>query len=274
MLRPFLQVDVFGDAPYLGNPLAVVLDGAGLGTTEMQAVARWANLSETVFLMAPTRPDADYLARIFSPAEELPFAGHPTLGACHAWLSHTGQEGRARVVQQCQAGLVRLRRREGRLELAAPRLLRFEPAGPDVVEHVASCLRLSPAEIVAAYWVDNGPGWVGVLLEDADAVLGLTPGPLDMKIGVAGPYPPGSACAFEVRAFFPLNGAATEDPVTGSFNAGLAQWFFSTGIASGPYVASQGTVLGRRGRAHVCEDEGEVWVGGRTTTCISGFIEA
>jgi PhzF family phenazine biosynthesis protein len=220
----------------------------------------------------PTEPAADYSVRIFTPVAELPFAGHPTLGTCHAWLEASG-ESRDEVVQQCEAGLVQVRRMEHGLAFAAPPLLRSGPVEELLVQHVAEVLRIDRDEIVDAEWADNGPGWVAVLLTSADAVLALEPGFVDLDVGVAGPHPDGAPAAFEVRAFFPKDGATVEDPVTGSLNASLAQWLLRTGRARAPYVASQGTALGRSGRVHVTQDEhGTIWVGGGTVTCIAGSV--
>jgi PhzF family phenazine biosynthesis protein len=273
MQRGFQQVDVFTTTPYAGNPVAVVLDGDGLTDEEMQRFARWMNLSETTFVLPPTTNEADYRVRIFTPAEELPFAGHPTLGTCHAWLSVSSAPNE-QIVQECKAGLVPIRRTANGLAFAAPPLLRTGPVEESLVAELADVLRIDRGEIVDAQWADNGPGWVAVLLAGADAVLALRPGGTERKIGVAGPYPEGSPEAFEVRAFFSANGATVEDPVTGSLNASLAEWFFRSGRATSPYVASQGTAVGRAGRVHVSRDEdGTIWVAGGTVTCISGRVE-
>jgi len=273
--RPFSQVDVFATSPYTGNPVAVVLDGAGLGTHQMQRFAHWTNLSETTFVLPASAPGADYHVRIFTPVSELPFAGHPTLGTCHAWLSGLGAPSKADVVtQECGAGLVRVRRTTDGLAFAAPPLVRSGPVEEVLVQRIASMLRIDRAAILDAEWVDNGPGWVAVMLESAEAVLELRPGFVDLDLGVLGPYPPGSPCAFEVRAFFPKDGATTEDPVTGSLNASLAPWLLRTGRADVPYVASQGTVLGRSGRVHISRDADDtIWVGGGTVTCITGTVD-
>jgi PhzF family phenazine biosynthesis protein len=275
VLRPFAQVDVFTTTPYRGNPVAVVLDGAGLGTDEMQRFASWTNLSETTFVLPPTAGGADYQVRIFTPALELPFAGHPTLGTCHAWLATAaGRQEQHEIVQQCAAGLVRLRRTPDGLAFAAPELLRSGPVEESLVEQIASVLGIDRSEIVDAQWADNGPGWVAVLLADAEAVLALQPGFADLDIGVVGPYPQDAPVSFEVRAFFPNHGVMVEDPVTGSLNASLAPWLLRTGRATAPYVASQGTALGRAGRVHVARDpDGTIWVGGGTVTCVSGQVE-
>jgi PhzF family phenazine biosynthesis protein len=275
MLRSFSQVDVFTTTPYDGNPLAVVLDGDGLTTDQMQRFANWTNLSETTFVLPPTAPGADYRVRIFTPVSELPFAGHPTLGTCHAWLAATGRSQRADVVvQECAAGLIQVRRTADGLAFAAPPLLRSGPVEETTVRHIASVLGVDRAEILEAEWADNGPGWAAVLLASADAVLALRPGIVDLDVGAVGPYPQGSPAAFEVRAFFPKGGSTVEDPVTGSLNASLAQWLLRTGRATAPYVASQGTVLGRSGRVHVSRDpDGTIWVGGGTVTCVSGQAE-
>ena len=281
--RRFEQVDVFTTTPYAGNPVAVVLDGEGLTQDQMEHITRWTNLSEAAFVLPPTRPEADYRVRIFAPlgtrgttAAELPFAGHPTLGTCHAWLGTGGRPKRGEtVVQESPAGLIRIRRDDDRLAFAAPPVIRSGPAEDALVRRVASMLRIDRDGIVDAAWCDNGPGWIGVLLASAEAVLALEPGTVDMPIGVVGPYPAGSPAAFEVRAFFPKQGATAEDPVTGSLNASLAPWLLDAGRAGSPYVASQGTVLGCVGRVHIHRDgDGTVWVGGRTITCISGHVEA
>jgi len=273
VLRGFRQVDVFTDRPYFGNPLAVVLDGDGLSTEEMQRFAHWTNLSETTFLLPPTEPAAHYRVRIFTPVAELPFAGHPTLGSCHAWLSVNQPPGDV-VVQECAAGLIAIRRTDHGLAFAAPPLIRSGPVDESVVEHVATSLRIPRSAIVAAEWADNGPGWVAVLLEDAQAVLDLKPGVVDLDIGVVGPHPAGAPQAFEVRAFFPKDGATVEDPVTGSLNASLAQWLLRTGRATAPYQASQGTALGRAGRVHIGQDaDGTIWVGGGVVTSVTGEVE-
>jgi PhzF family phenazine biosynthesis protein len=272
--RPFRQVDVFTDVPYFGNPLAVVLDGQGLSSEEMQRFANWTNLSETTFLLPPSDPGADYRVRIFTPAAELPFAGHPTLGTCHAWLESGGAPRRGDcIVQQCAAGLIELRRIDSGLAFAAPPLVRSGPVEETTIRHIADVLGIGRSEIVDCEWVDNGPGWVGVLLASADAVLALRPKEIDLDIGVAGPHPPGSPESWEVRAFSPKLSGAGEDPVTGSFNASLAQWLLRSGRTKAPWKARQGTALGRAGRIHLDQDAaGQVWVGGSTVTCVSGEV--
>jgi PhzF family phenazine biosynthesis protein len=272
--RPFRQVDVFTDVAYAGNPVAVVLDGDGLSVEEMQRFAQWTNLSETTFVLAPSAEDADYRVRIFTTVSELPFAGHPTLGTCHAWLETGGQPKHSGVVvQECEVGLVPVRNDAERLAFAAPPLLRTGAVEEPLVEHIASVLGIGRGEIVGAEWADNGPGWVAVLLESAEAVLALRPREVDLDLGVVGPHRDGSAYAFEVRAFFPKDGTTAEDPVTGSLNASLAQWLLRSGRATAPYVARQGTVLGRAGEIHVSQDDaGLVWVGGGTVTCIEGTV--
>jgi len=281
--RPLRVVDVFAATPYAGNPVAVVLDGSGLTTEAMERFARWTNLSETTFLFPPTEPGADYRVRIFTSASptasrqaagaELAFAGHPTLGTCHAWLEAFGTpKEHGMVVQECGAGLIRVRRAPTGLAFAAPPLKRSGPVEEALVRHLASVLRIDRAEIIDAAWADNGPGWVALLLPSADAVLELHPGFVDLDVGVAGPYPPGSPTAFEVRAFFPKNGVTAEDPVTGSLNAALAQWLIGSGRAKAPYVASQGGALGRSGRIHISLDDGSIWVGGGTVSCVSGHV--
>jgi PhzF family phenazine biosynthesis protein len=272
--RRFRIVDVFGTGAFSGNPLAVVHDSDALDTDAMQRFARWMNLSETTFFVTPTDPAADYAVRIFTPVTELPFAGHPTLGSCHAWLSAGGRPHTAdQIVQECPAGLVTVRPSSGGFAFAAPPLVRSGPVEEALVDRIATVLRIERAEIVDAQWVDNGPGWVAALLGTADAVLALRPGVIDFDLGVVGPYPAGSKAAWEVRAFFPKDGSMVEDPVTGSLNASLAEWLVRSGRASLPYVASQGTALARSGRVRLFSgDDGGIWVGGDATTRITGEV--
>jgi PhzF family phenazine biosynthesis protein len=272
----FQQVDVFASQPLRGNPLAVVVGADGLSDTEMAAFANWTNLSETTFLLRPTTPGADYRVRIFTPQRELPFAGHPTLGSCHVWLAAGGTAiGADEIVQECEAGLIRVRRRSGLLSFAAPELRRSGPVEADVLAQVAGGLRLAPDAVVEANWVDNGPGWLAVLLRSRDEVLAVRPDYAalsGLRVGVVGPWDRGKdgpEAQFEVRAF---TAGGHEDPVTGSLNAGLAQWLIAAEVAPSAYVASQGTTLGRMGRVHVEQDGAGIWVGGAVVTCITGML--
>ncbi|MFK0003972.1 PhzF family phenazine biosynthesis protein [Paenarthrobacter sp. NPDC090522] len=274
-VRPFNQVDVFSDRPYFGNPLAVVVDAEGLSTETMQHYANWTNLSETTFLLPPTDPRADYRVRIFTASEEFPFAGHPTLGSAHTWLQAGGvPKSQGVVVQECGAGLVQVKHDGGRLAFAAPPLTRFGPVEPEIRGQLAAALQVPDEAILDASWLVNGPEWIGVLLESAEQVLALEPDVAamgDLKVGVIGPHTEGSSTDFEVRTFVPGD-AMVEDPVTGSFNAGAAQWLIGSGRAPQEYVAAQGTVLGRAGRIHVKAQDGEIWVGGASVTCIEGTV--
>ncbi|MCW5652053.1 MAG: PhzF family phenazine biosynthesis protein [Ramlibacter sp.] len=281
--RPFKQVDVFTAEPYLGNPLAVVLDGSGLTTEEMQHFTHWTNLSEATFMLPPTQAGADYRVRIFCPGRELPFAGHPTLGSCHAWLQAGGTPQGEYVVQECGVGLVKLRRDGDRLAFAAPPLKKSGPLAEDEVALIARGLGVPRSDIVAHAWCDNGPNWRGVMLRSAEQVLALKPDGAvlaGLDVGVVGPRGKvgvvGAAdqdgIAFEVRAFFPGNNGLAEDPVTGSLNAALAQWLIGAGLAPAQYVASQGTALGRAGRVHVVQDGGDLWIGGSSVTCVDGTV--
>ncbi len=276
MPHDFQLVDVFGSGPFSGNALAVIAEASDLDTESMHSITRWLNLSETTFLLPPTGPEADYRVRIFTLERELPFAGHPTLGSCHAWLAGGGTPRRPdRVVQECPAGLVPLRRDASGLAFAAPPLLRDGPVDEARVAELAEFLRLDRSEIVEARWADNGPGWIALLLKSAEAVLAVEPArhhPERVDVGLIGPYPEGSEVAFELRVFFSdHHGGLLEDPVTGSFNASAAQWLLGSGRAPSPYVAAQGTRLGRRGRIQVDRDgDGNVWIGGRTETFFSG----
>ena len=274
--RPFAQVDVFTAVPYLGNPLAVVLDGTGLSTEQMQAFTDWTNLSEATFVLPPTHSDADYAVRIFCPGRELPFAGHPTLGTCHAWLQAGGVPKGHDVVQECGVGLVNIQRQSTRLAFAAPPLRRGGPLDEADVQLIAKGLGTARSDILHHAWCDNGPQWRGVMLASAEQLLTLKPNPELLKgldIGVVAPLPSGEA-QFEVRAFFPGHNGLAEDPVTGSLNAAMGQWLMGAGLAPSSYVASQGTCLGRAGRVHVHRDEqNQVWVGGESVTCIQGSVK-
>lgn len=274
-MLPFSQVDVFTDELCAGNPVAVVHDGAGLSDEQMATFARWTNLSETTFLLPPTDPAADYRLRIFTVVRELPFAGHPTLGSARAWLEAGGTPRHGSdLVQECAAGLVRLRRQGHRLAFAAPPLLRAGPVDEADLGHITHALGLGAGDVVDAQWADNGPGWVALLLADADTVLALEPDLSALEpfnVGVIGPHAPGREVAFEVRAFVPGDGMA-EDPVTGSLNAALAQWLIRSGRAPSTYTAAQGTRLQRRGRVHIEQADGHVWVGGDTVLGVTGTV--
>lgn len=276
MRRAFTEIDVFTAVPYLGNPLAVVLDGQGLSTEEMLHFATWTNFSETTFVLPPTDPAADYLVRIFTPTLELPFAGHPTIGTCTAWLTHGGQpKDPNRIVQQCGVGRVPITRNDdGRLAFAAPALLRGGPLDDATLAEAVASLGIAPEAVVESRWIDNGPGWLGILLASAEEVLAIKPSSTRLDIGVIGPHPAGSHSAYEVRAFFPGSSGTVEDPVTGSLNASAAQWLVETGRVTLPYIATQGTALGRSGRIYISSDSGgQIWVGGDAVECVSGFVE-
>lgn len=298
--RPFKQIDVFTDTPYFGNPVAVVLDGQGLDDATMQRFAAWTQLSETTFLLPPSDPQADYRVRIFTPGGELPFAGHPTLGSCHAWLAAGGQPRQHdRIVQQCGVGLVELRQEQGRLKFAAPPLRRRSPS-PTQLAQAAAALGLQARQIEAAQLLDNGPLWLALLLTDMDTVLALQPdhqaiAKLKLEIGVcavqrepsqglliqrasreaqafASARPPAAETALEVRAFTAPIGVL-EDPVTGSLNASLGQWLIAEGRLPKRYTAYQGQNLGRDGRIYIEQDaQGQLWVGGDCVSCIDGQV--
>ena len=273
--RRFHQLDVFSNQPLLGNPLAVVHDAQGLSDEAMAAFARWTNLSETTFLLPPTDGGADYRVRIFTPTEELPFAGHPTLGSATAWLLAGGAPRDPDViVQQCGIGLVRLRRDGMRLAFAAPPLRRSGPLDETMLDQISVSLRIARANIVRHQWVDNGPGFCAVMLASAGQVLALQPDFIAMgslKLGVIAPQPSGADTAFEVRSFVPPSGI-NEDPVTGSLNAGLAAWMIGAGLAPDSYVVAQGTALRRAGRVFVDRDGDDIWIGGDSAVCIAGEV--
>ena len=277
MKRRFHQLDVFSRVPLRGNPLAVVHAADGIDDTAMAAFARWTNLSETTFLLPPTDAAADYRVRIWTPGGELPFAGHPTLGSCHAWLAAGGRpRGVGEVVQQCGVGLVRIRRDGNRLAFAAPPLRRGGPLDDALLARLVAACGLARGDVVAHQWVDNGPGWCALLLRSAEQVLALKADPAQMhgiKLGLVGPHPAGSECAFELRALFHTGAVLIEDPVTGSLNASVAQWLIGSGVAPARYVAAQGAALQRAGRVHVERIGETVWVGGDVATCIEGEVD-
>jgi PhzF family phenazine biosynthesis protein len=284
--RAFKQVDVFTARPYYGNPLGVVLDGTGVSTAEMQHFTNWTNLSECTFVLPPTHAEADYQVRIFCPGRELPFAGHPTLGTCHAWLEAGGTPKAQPIVQECGVGLVKIKRdaASGRLAFAAPPLIKGGPLDEADVALIARGLKIERSDIVAHAWCDNGPKWRAVMLRGAQQVLALKPDAtllagLDIgivgprgKVGVVGAQTTGDETQFEVRAFFPGNNGLCEDPVTGSLNAAIAQWLIGAGLAPARYIAAQGTALARAGRVYVEQEGADIWIGGASVTCIDGKV--
>lgn len=294
MLRNFKQVDVFTERAYYGNPVAVVLDGTGLSTEQMQQFTNWTNLSECTFILPPAEACADYKVRIFCPGRELPFAGHPTLGTCHAWLEAGGRPRGACIVQECGVGLVKIRRDmlSQRLAFAAPPRVRHGALDEADVALIAKGLGIQRQDIVAHSWCDNGPNWRGVMLRSAQQVLALKPDAsvlAGLDVGVIGPRAKVGAIDsltagddtpleddntthFEVRAFFPGNNGMAEDPVTGSLNAAMAQWLIGAGLAPRAYVAAQGTALGRAGRVHVEQIGSDIWIGGASVTCVDGML--
>jgi len=268
-------VDVFGSAPLTGNPLAVVHDGEELDTDAMLRLTRWLGFSETTLLCPPTDPDADYRLRIFYPGGELPFAGHPTLGSCHAWLAAGGSPKRdGVVVQQCGVGLVEIRVSDGSYAFRAPPLIRSGPLSDAEREVAIARSGVDPRAVVDAVHVQNGPAWQLLLLRTAEDVLAAKPvhnAPVGTDIGLAGPCPEGSATDWELRAFFSdSQGRFREDPVTGSFNAGAAMHLFDSGLATGRYRAAQGRMTGADGLVDCTrEEDGSTWVGGRCDMIVS-----
>ncbi|MFC9353148.1 PhzF family phenazine biosynthesis protein [Arthrobacter sp. NPDC057013] len=272
---PFSQVDVFAPGPKPGNPVAVVHNADGLTAEQMQSFANWTNLSETTFLLKPRQSEADYRLRIFTPASELPFAGHPTLGSAHAWLENGGQPRRSgELVQECEVGLVKISQTTDEQFFEAPPLRRSGPVEPEVLEQAIASLGIPAGQVLDSNWVDNGPGWLGIRLASARQVLDLAPDFVAMgklNVGVIGAYGDGGPADFEVRGFVPgLD--IPEDPVTGSLNAGLAQWLIGSGVAEGNYTVSQGTVLGRGGRLTITTEGDSIWVGGTSRTVIRGSV--
>jgi PhzF family phenazine biosynthesis protein len=275
--RAFAQVDVFSVQPYRGNPVAVVLDGQGLDAEQMQRVARWTNLSETTFVFPPSSEEADYHVRIFTPGGELPFAGHPTLGTAHAWLENGGlPRDPDRIVQECGAGLVEVRRNDDGFSFAAPPLVRTGALDGDYVERIVTAFGIDAERVLSHQWVDNGPGWAVIRLATAQEVLDLEPDLSQIPeamIGAIGAYPEGSTHAFEMRTFAPGAGV-DEDPVCGSMNASVGQWLLGSGVVAGGYRVSQGTRVGRTGEITITPDtESNVWISGATNTLFRGVAD-
>lgn len=258
-----------------GNPLAVVIGADDMSDTQMASFANWTNLSETTFLLKPTHPEADYRVRIFTPHAELPFAGHPTLGSCYVWLSSGGQPKNETLIQQCAAGLIKIRRDKEQLSFAAPALHRSGPIDEQTLARAIKGLGLAHDRILNGEWVDNGPGWFALRMASRAEVLALKPDfsiLAGLRVGVVAPWDGdthGKDADFEIRAF---TAKGFEDPVTGSLNAGIAQWLIGNGIAPSNYIASQGTVLGRKGRVHVRKIDNDIWIGGQVTPCIKGVV--
>lgn len=272
--RPFAQVDVFADRPTLGNPVAVVLDGNGLTTQDMLDFTAWTNLSEATFVLPATTSEADYRVRIFCPGRELPFAGHPTLGTAHAWLAAGGHEGTEFITQECGAGLVRIRRSGDTLAFAAPPLVKAGPLPEESLQLLVRGLGLQREDVVDHQWCDNGPGWQALLLRDVTTVLEVIPDPVTLAgldVGIAA-LSNIDTVHLEVRAFFPGNAGLTEDPVTGSLNAALAQWLIPSGLLPSKYTAAQGTAIGRSGRVRVEAAGDDIWIGGSCISVIDGTV--
>jgi len=271
--KRFTLVEVFSSEPFRGNPVAIVHDADGMSDEDMLALARWTNLSETCFLLPPDDPRADYRLRIFSTLREMPFAGHPTLGACHAWLAAGGVRHGEDVVQSCAVGLVRVRAERAQLAFQAPPLLRDGPVEEPLLSAVLAGFGLRRDEVRQARWVDNGAGWLALMLDERERLLGLAPdlsGLHGVPIGIFAPWPGGDAL-FEVRAFIGGD-AVPEDPATGSLNAGLARWLLDAGMAPPAFVIAQGTAIGRAGRIHVRSDGDDVWIGGACVTRVEGQL--
>ena len=259
----FDQIDVFSMTPLLGNALAVVHSADSLSTSQMEHFARWTQLSETTFLLAPETPEADYKVRIFTPEGELPFAGHPTLGSAHAWLNAGGSPADPqRIIQECGVGLIPIRKDAEMLAFRAPDLLKTGPVDEETLQVICHGLGIERSEILLHQWVDNGPGWAAVTLDSAERVLSINPNfslLTSVNFGIIGPHDSHQDADYEVRAF--VNSLdIPEDPVTGSLAAGIAQWFSREGLAEKSYTIAQGQKLQRQGRIHISEENGEIWV--------------
>lgn len=268
-------LDVFASGPLSGNPLAVVRGGEALSSEAMLALTRWLGFSETTFLLPPTDPKADYRVRIFYPAGELPFAGHPTLGTARAWLATGGvPQVSGTIVQECGIGLVDVREDGERLAFRAPPLRMSGPLSEEERAEAIAIAGVDPREVVDAVHANNGPNWKLLILRSARAVLAAQPAaraPVPTDVGLVGPHPAGSPMQFEVRAFFAdATGRLAEDPVTGSLNAAIAQALVARGGAGQGYVAGQGRNVGADGRVHVDVTVDGIWIGGKAVVLSHG----
>lgn len=274
--RRYAQVDVFSSDPLRGNGLAVVLDGDGLSSEQMQRFAQWTNLAETTFLLPPADPKADYTIRIFTPKKEMLFAGHPTLGSVQAWLNAGGQpKTLGKVVQDCKIGLVDIDVSGNVPAFAAPQT-KIAPLPKADLDEITTALDLSRDAIKTSALLDNGPVWKLIELDSADAVLEIDASkvtyPDYMGISLIGAYPDGSECTFETRNITPSSGML-EDPITGSMNAAISHWLHATSRLNGPVVISQGTALGCTGRVHITPNhDGQIWIGGNVNSLIEGTL--
>ena len=274
MSKTYYEIDVFGAKPFSGNPVGVVLDADQLSTKQMQDFARWTNLSETTFVLTPKDNKADYGLRIFTPTSELPFAGHPTLGTAKAWLDHVGTPDKSEVIQECGIGLIQVMQREDRFSFKSPDLIRGDALSSELLTEVALTLNIEKSKILDSKWIDNGPGWIGVLLSSAQEVLAVTPNRnSNLALGLFGFYGTESKYKYEVRGFYPEDGLLIEDPATGSLHASGAQWLISAGKCLAPYLASQGTVINRNSEIYVtCDAAQKIWIGGSAEIRIKGEV--
>jgi PhzF family phenazine biosynthesis protein len=275
--RRFIQCDVFTSTPTKGNGLAVVLDGDGLSDETMQSFAAWTNLAETTFLLPPTTAEADYKVRIFTPSREMPFAGHPTLGSCASWVYAGGQSRTPGVVrQECGVGIVDIDVTGTVPAFAAPKTT-VSPLSPEKLQAITSALGLSHDRILQSAELANGPVWQVLELADAADVLAADSSKIKFPefsgVGLIGAHPPGSECQFETRMLAPSSGMS-EDPITGSLNAAIAQWMYGASHWREPLVIAQGTCIGREGRVFIRRDDatGTVWIGGQTCILIEGTL--
>lgn len=275
MQRRFIQCDVFSDEALRGNGLAVVLDGAGLDDATMLRFAQWTQQAETTFLTRATNPRADYAVRIFSATREMPFAGHPTLGSCAAWL-HAG--GRPKqpdvVVQECAIGLVEIPQTGPAPAFVAPST-RIAPLPQAELARLCGALDIAADEVLNAVQLDNGVLRNLIELESAARVLSLNAHAVSLPnfqgVSTMGAYPVGGPADYEARNLTPAS-LAPEDPVTGSMNAAIAVWLNETGRLTKDTVISQGTAMGRKGRVYVMRREGQVQIGGHTRIVVEGIV--
>ena len=274
MSKTYYEIDVFGAKPFSGNPVGVVLDADQLSTKQMQDFARWTNLSETTFVLTPNDNEADYGLRIFTPTSELPFAGHPTLGTAKAWLDHAGTPNKSEVIQECGIGLIQVMQSKDRFSFKAPEMIRGEALSSDLLTEVALTLNIEKSKILDSKWIDNGPGWIGVLLASAEEVLAVAPNrKSNLALGLFGFYGAGSKYMYEVRGFYPEDGLLIEDAATGSLHASGAQWLISKGKCETPYLASQGKAINRNAEIYVTSDaDQEIWIGGKAEIRIKGEV--
>lgn len=275
--RRFIQCDVFSPVPTQGNALAVVVEAEGLSDAVFKRFAAWTNLAETTFLLPPADPAADYKVRIFTPSREMPFAGHPTLGSCAAWLHSGGVPKEDGVVrQECGVGIVDIDISGEQFAFAAPPTT--SASLPEAQRGaILEALDIAADDVLHAATLDNGPVWQVLHLKSAERVLAVDASrvkwPAFDAIGLIGAHPAGAECEYEVRMLAPSSGMS-EDPITGSLNAAIACWMQAEDRLPQPVTVAQGTKIDRHGRVAIRPqgDGGRILIGGDTHVVVDGTV--